>query len=267
MFFFATNRLPLLAVLAVLVTVACGASTPQAPTPVSTPTPTPIPPLTASQTAEIRDFGIACREATEEDAIFATNQEAADWVAMASEIQTPPEVSAYWQASVDQVALQTDEGGNTQAQAAYVRAKEEAVAMRPEVQEILLAMGCMTEEEIDFSTYYFEARARLASGFGQGEKTTVTEYAQACKDVAETVPLLDSDDVFFAYIVDWWSKLTPPEGLEEYHNAVLAYHKEVQDTGDPQGVSGPTRGAMLFAASALPSRTQNILRREGCAGS
>ena len=162
---------------------------------------------------EIRDFLVECAEA---------NRSTADWGEWLEEIeavQAPRRFANFWQATQDMYAFQDADGPNADSQAAYVRRMEAIRGMGIGEAHIMLDSGCLTVKEMEVAEDTLAAMERLDGGLGQEQGTTLGEYAQACADVRQTMPVFNEYSSYADHFAIWWGKLTPPDGMEGYHGA------------------------------------------------
>ena len=137
--------------LSLVIGLACTGSPPaNTPQPSPAPTPAPLPAATLLPTIPpppvayfvptgVAEFAAACQKLRDSD-----EEDLDRWVVEAQELEPPPELAGYWNAYIDQFALQ--EGGpNARTQAAYEREFELVAAMRPGLRQTLLDAGCLTE--------------------------------------------------------------------------------------------------------------------------
>ena len=85
---------------------------------------------------------------------------------------------------------------------------------------ILLDAGCLTEQDLAIVIAQFEARDRMAARQLLTRPLPIKEYADHCKDIERTVPIMGNLEGFFTHFLLEWRRLLLPPELERYHKYV-----------------------------------------------
>ena len=216
---------------------------------------------------EVLEFAAVCADIRNQDE-SAPDWTFRGWVAEAQAVETPPELTLWWEAFVDQFALQTESGPNQETQAAADAEAWLITQMTQPVQDALLDAGCLSGYDVLLAYKVIEALTRYEAGYGQGPDTTVDEFAQACADMKAAAPTMDVPEALPEHFWYWWKSLTPPPELADYHAAVLEFYRQWVLTGDGLVDDIPTEYqlALIDAAEAMDEDVLEILLRERCAG-
>ncbi len=142
--------------------------------------------------------------------------------------------------------------------------KNEAVgAMTTELQNALVATGCISRSEISDITRTLEAKARMAERDVREEPLSIDEYAQQCRDILLTVPYFDTRQAVETYLLTEWGKVTPPPEVSGFHAAVIAWWKERLRTGVIDFES-PQALAMYDEGNRMDAEAFDRLALAGC---
>ena len=230
-----------------------------APTSVFIPPPATTSPRTVVTSVEIAEFARSCQQIRDSD-----EPDFDRWVADAQDLKAPSGLTDYWDAYVNQFALQDEAGPNAASQEANVRAMEAVVAMLPGIRDSLLDAGCLHETDVWVSRETVAARDRLEGGYAQGGTVTVEQFAEACSDIKFTAPLVDAPGAVPEHFAYWWARLVPPPGMEEYYAAVMDFYREWLAVGDLEQVDILVERAVTEAAMAFDGDTMDTLLRTRC---
>ena len=237
---------------------------------IESPTQAPVPTLAVQwvDLAEVREYARACgdlRNATQE-----TADEFIQWVADAQALNPPVILQELHDAWIDQFAGQIVDGQllgpNEETQEAYWREVSLVTFMSPAVRQVLVDEWCLLETEIALYNRVAAALKRMAVP-GAEVTLTLEQYAERCADMQLTAPLMGGTDMLFNHLVNTWSALVPPPGLEGYHQAVLELYLEWQTVENFDLVSLDSQLALREQALAASLKHRDFLEvmlRKGC---
>ena len=126
---------------------------------------------------------------------------------------------------------------------------------------------CIHRVLIDAAQPIEQARKRLLARTADDEPMTVEACALFCADIELTLPVGSSMQAMADHAVENWQKITPPEELRRYHDALMALFEEWAQTGRLPDQSSPVFQPAMEAHLSLPPQTLETLMRTGCVGS
>ena len=233
------------------------------------PPPTGMPPEAArvAVPAQVREFAEVCGDLRSRDE-SAPDWTFRGWVAEAQAVEAPPELAEWWTAYVNQFALQTEDGPNELTQEASDEQRWFITQMSKAVQDTLMDAGCLDGYDVSLAYEVGYAWGRYEAGYGQGDNTSVEEFAQACADMMVTVPTLDTLDAMALHLLYWWAQLSPPPELADYYDAVFEYYRAwaATESNDPEEVPFEVEMAVVDTAEAMDEDVLETLLRTRCAG-
>ena len=221
----------------------------------------PIPEFVPATAAEV-EFAAACGELMDADMGLA------EWVQALQDLEAPPELRDFWEATVGQYSsLMLPDGTlasnyNSMTQAAFDREIEIVAGMRPVLRQALIDGWCLLETDVLVGGQILAARARLAAGLLP--PLSYEDYAQGCADISLAAPTFDTADALLTHLIEWWQVLIPPAGVEDYHAAVLAVYVEWRAVGDIELVEAHYLRAPLQEATKVDGNFVEHLLRSGC---
>ena len=179
-------------------------------------------------------------------------------------VEPPPELSSFHISLTAQYSAQVEsKGPSSEAQAAYESWRDAIALLEDDVILILLDAGCVTDLDLHIIVAQNEARARMEARQLLARPLTVQEYADHCKDIERTAPVLDNLDGFFTHLILEWRKVSPPAELERYHEYIQDTYRYWRENG----MEGATPGSVLLAANEMDGfspETHATLIGSGC---
>ena len=218
-------------------------------------------------TERVREYAETCRSliSVEMAAGAAWERQFEQWVKVLEAVEPPPELSSFHINLTNQYSAQIEAGGpSSEAQAAYERWQDDITLLEEDVILILLDTGCLTELDLAVVVAQNEARVRMEARQLLARPLTVQEYAEHCKDIERTVPIMDDLDGLLTHLILEWRKLLPPPELERFHGYIQEVYLYWKEHGE---VEGPTRGAAILLVNEVESfspETRAILIGSDC---
>lgn len=186
------------------------------------------------------------------------------WVESLRALEPPPELQEFNDARVGKYAGQLRaEGPNIYTQAAFDAEIQIVADMPAELRQVLVDEGCLRESAVAYGRVRLEAKARMAARGDAQHATTVEEYAQWCADVQLTAPRMSSFETSVTHSIDGLLAMTPPPGVEGYHDASLRLLLEWREKGEPVTES-PHLQTLIEETEKLGPVFIDTLRRTGC---
>ena len=238
----------------------------------------PTPPDWEPISTEVTAFASVCGELMEAEPEEGEPKD--EWIASLQAVQPPLGLEEFWgarvQLSMDNKPSRWGRGANSSHDRAYGVQQKALSAMTHREREFLDDSGCLGLMGLRLGQVADEAEERLEAGFGQGDDVTRLEYASACADIGNTIPLGLNLDLVTAHIVDWRERLSPPDTLKDYHKAALDAYREwrkIIERGEvlegdvyqeAEQVMQVKWQAVNEEVKALDAPTRELLEQTGC---
>ena len=195
------------------------------------------------------------------------------WVSGAMVLQPPTELEDFHRAMTGQYLLQLDTsaqpptviGPNDDTQFWYDMELEVVAAMPSSMAQILEAGGCLQEGDVELAKGTMAAMDRMTQE-GFFEPNTVDAYLQVCTDITMTRPIMNTMDAIYEHIIGFWSEITPPTGIQDYHVAVLRLYLHLEEAGDLTNVDPSIIQDVNNEAANLGDAFVGKLLLSGCVG-
>ena len=181
----------------------------------------PLPPDWEPLSAGVTNFAVACGRLMEAEP-EKTTLERRPWVDQLETQQPPPELGDFWEAKV--AGARRDSG-----QSAYYTEGEAIADLGHRERRVLADKGCIDSASLWLGVSRDRAEERLEAGFGQGDGTTRLEYASACADIGDTLPLGPYLVPKLDYYAHWLGELHPPDGLKNFHRAATRFYRRLPE--------------------------------------
>ena len=181
-----------------------------------------------------------------------------------SALEPPPELADFHEARTTTYTSQSVTGPGPKSRAAFVREIEIVAAMSPNLRDILVSEGCLSDWGVNLGKHYLEARERIATRGQPANPPTLTDYAERCGDVRLTEPVMGSSAMSTQHLFLGLDELTPPPELEQYHATSIAILRHDASSGLVTPVPESLIEDARRATNTLAPDVRDVLMSTGC---